>query len=690
MNDPPDTRLDSWKEIAAHLKRDVSTVQRWEKREGMPVYRHLHNRLGSVYAFPAELDAWLQSRNVQEDEDAPPVDRPVASNPDGRTRSQARRWFAWALVAVVLLAFGGALRLVRATTGVWRNPLQDAQFRPLTDFDGNESAAAVSRDGRFVAFLSDEDGRVDVWVTRVGSNQFHNLTGGRLQELVNPSVRTLEFTPDGASVTFWVRRIGATKPDDISIWAVPTLGGEPRPLLADTAELDWSNHGARLAYHTPGPGDPTFVGRGTPGADRQLFVAASGLHAHFPVWSPDDRFIYFVQGTVPDQMDIWRIGATGGPSERLTFHNSRVSYPAFLNPQTLLYLATARDGSGPWLFAFDVEQRVTHRLSVGAEPFTSLSASADGRTLAVTVAKPRSTLWRVAITSEVLGFDKARPIAVPTVHAGAPRLGPGYLLYVSSRAGSDDIWKLAEGTGQVTQLWSAPGARIVGPPAIAPDGGRIAFAAEQQERSRLFVMNADGSNVHTVSAISQPHGEPAWSPDGRSIAIADARGGMARLVRVRLDDGSVVPLASEYSTDPAWSPDGRRLVYSGADVGTTFPVKSVSADGKPMVRSPLMLSRGGRRLRFLAGGRLLVMLRGDLAHKDFWLRDVETGVERRLTDFGGRVSIRDFDVSADGRQIVFDQVWENSDLALINVPGTSTTSGTNATIRTLAGLLFHR
>ena len=61
---PLEDRLDSWKEIAAYLKRDVTTVQRWEKREGMPVHRHLHDRIGSVYASRAELDAWMRSRNL--------------------------------------------------------------------------------------------------------------------------------------------------------------------------------------------------------------------------------------------------------------------------------------------------------------------------------------------------------------------------------------------------------------------------------------------------------------------------------------------------------------------------------------------------------------------------------------------------------------------------------------------------
>jgi TolB-like protein/Tfp pilus assembly protein PilF len=62
---PPEDRLDSWKEIAAYLKRDVTTVQRWEKREGMPVHRHLHDRMGTVYAYPGELDTWRNKRGAE-------------------------------------------------------------------------------------------------------------------------------------------------------------------------------------------------------------------------------------------------------------------------------------------------------------------------------------------------------------------------------------------------------------------------------------------------------------------------------------------------------------------------------------------------------------------------------------------------------------------------------------------------
>src|SRR5947208_16370402 len=92
---PPEDRLESWKEIAAYLKRDVTTVQRWEKREGMPVHRHLHDRMGSVYASRADLDAWARSRNLraaQEDENNAPSSNPPAQPARSAIATSRKRW----------------------------------------------------------------------------------------------------------------------------------------------------------------------------------------------------------------------------------------------------------------------------------------------------------------------------------------------------------------------------------------------------------------------------------------------------------------------------------------------------------------------------------------------------------------------------------------------------------------------
>ena len=67
MGLPPEhsERLDSWKEIAVYLKREVRTVRIWEKQEGLPVRRHLHRLRGSVYAFRSELDSWWSQRSPE-------------------------------------------------------------------------------------------------------------------------------------------------------------------------------------------------------------------------------------------------------------------------------------------------------------------------------------------------------------------------------------------------------------------------------------------------------------------------------------------------------------------------------------------------------------------------------------------------------------------------------------------------
>ena len=62
-----DQRLDSWKEIAVYLNRSVRTLYRWEKDEGLPVHRHQHKELGSVFAYKSELDAWVSARSSDPD-----------------------------------------------------------------------------------------------------------------------------------------------------------------------------------------------------------------------------------------------------------------------------------------------------------------------------------------------------------------------------------------------------------------------------------------------------------------------------------------------------------------------------------------------------------------------------------------------------------------------------------------------
>lgn len=668
---PGGDRLDSWKEIATYFGRDITTVQRWEKREMLPVHRHMHDRSGSIYAFRCELDAWALQRRLRAGSEpacpSPSDNAPAKPPSPGRPGSRTRRNAVLAVAGVALVAEAG-IWLYRAES-FWRNPIAGARFQALTDFDGVEQAAVLSEDGRFVAFLSDRDGRMDVWLTQVGSGQFHNLTRGSSHELVNSSVRTLGFSPDGSLVTYWVRNPDRRQAgeNNINIWAVPTLGGQPRPYLEGVAEFDWSRDGARLVYHTPGPGDPMFVSDGLPPAEgRHVYTTSAGLHSHFPLWSPDLAFIYFVHGSFPDRLDIWRIDPGGRALERITEHGARVSHPVLLDGRTLLYLASAPDGSGPWLYCMDVGRRIPHRLTSGLDSYASLAASKDGRRLVLTRTSPKKSLWRLGISGSPGHEAAAVRIGLTTGTGSSPRLGPDYLLYVSGNGTGESIWKLSRGV--VTELWRAEQAEILGGPSITPDGRHIVFTVKQRGHSLLWVMRSDGTDARLVTDALDIQGAPVWTPDGASIAVGVRENGIVRIFRVPLHGGSPAPLIQNYSAGPVWSPDGSILVYSGPAIGPRSSLKAVTSTGAPHPMPAVNLSRDATRLVFLNKGRSIAFLRGEPHNRNLWLVDIATGAETQLTKFTSEFNILDFDISLDGREVVLERVQENSDLVLLDLP----------------------
>jgi Tol biopolymer transport system component len=662
-------RLDSWKKIASYLKRDVSTVQRWERREAMPVHRHLHDKLGSVFAFRSELDAWWDSRRTRltqesaEESEPPAQSAPSTADASRRPAPRVRLSKLVPLGLAVVLIAGALAWFATETDYFWRNPLANAKFTRLVDFAGTAQATAISRDGKFVAFLADRDGQIDAWVSELGSGAYRNLTHGAVNDMVNPWIRSLGFSADSTLVSIWTRRADGSQPGDVNILATSIAGGPLRPYLPPAAEFDWSRDGKRLVYHTTAPGDPLFVRESGKSGDRRIYVAPAGVHCHFPVWSPDDAFIYFARGVPPDDWDIWRIRPSGAGLERITAHNTRVAYPVMLDRRTLLYLATDADGSGPWMYAVDVERRRPHRISSGLESYTSLAANADGARLVATIANARTSVWRMSLTAEGTAAPPAGIPLLVSANAATPRLGADFLLYISWRGERQGIWALAHGTTR--ELWSSVHSRIIGGPAITPDAQRVAFSVDDNGKTLLYVMDHDGSHVRVVADSLALRGNPAWAPDGQSVLSAVVRDGEPRLTRIFLNGDAPFPLVSEYSVDPVWSPDGRFLVYSGADVGTTFPLRAAAADGRPYPLPSVMLTRGARRVAFLRDPQTLVILSGEIHHKNFLLLDLRTGVQRILAQLPGDFDIRDFDISADGSEVVFDRGQLNSDLALI-------------------------
>lgn len=125
-------RLDSWKEIATYLGRDVRTIQRWETRDNLPVHRLQHSKIGSVFAYTGEIDAWRDSRDPSSSENASGAEPGAA----GTIAHRSSRALAVLAAAAVLIAVLGIAFAWRSTNGAGdaRARLHSVAVLPLTDF----------------------------------------------------------------------------------------------------------------------------------------------------------------------------------------------------------------------------------------------------------------------------------------------------------------------------------------------------------------------------------------------------------------------------------------------------------------------------------------------------------------------------------------------------------------------------
>jgi len=279
----------------------------------------------------------------------------------------------------------------------------------------------------------------------------------------------------------------------------------------------------------------------------------------------------------------------------------------------------------------------------------------------------------VPIASEIQTESAVKPIQTANTRALSPRYAGDYLSFLSSKGGADGLWKL-DNSGAV-ELWKGGDGGVVAAPAISPGANRICFSYRKQGRAELYTINANGTGFTTLAKSFEVQSAASWSPDGRWVAVAGNQGEGTRVFKVPLDGGPPVRLRDTLSFNPVWSPDGRFIVYSEQYASGSFDVKTITPDGAPVV-VPAMASLGARfplafgtPYRFMPDGKALVTLQGTAPNQNFFRLDLETGTQRQLTDFdlkSGSV-IQNFDISPDGKWIVFDRLRNHADIVLMSL-----------------------
>jgi dipeptidyl aminopeptidase/acylaminoacyl peptidase len=254
-------RLDSWKSIAAYFGRSVRTVQNWERTEGLPVHRHQHKKLGSVFALRAELDAWW---SVQEQQ----VDRPPLQSVSTRTT----------LLAGALLGAAGLLYFAMASSDT-----------PAV----HDDSRSRSPQGDAIVYHSDENGNFDIWVAPVRGGRATNLTQDHPGLDKHPT-----WSPDGKRIAFYSEREGG------GYFTVSPGGGpvqrlsprDPSKAVVELGRPVWSPDGSELAWWVQSRSELSI----------EIHSIVDGLVHAFPIpsdsrwrldleWSPDGRALSFHQ-----------------------------------------------------------------------------------------------------------------------------------------------------------------------------------------------------------------------------------------------------------------------------------------------------------------------------------------------------------------------------------------------------------
>lgn len=609
-------RIDSWKDISAYLGRDVSTVIRWEKEKGLPVYRIPGGQRKGVFAYRHELDQWmvgLGRTNGEQPPDHVPaqIDAPVPAQEENPSQPLAavaaapkRRFQIPGLRQLLYIAGGflGALILLSAYGHLdsWlklRSP-QLVEQHQLTS-NGREKNGILS-DGKILFFGQEQNG----WFALAEMPQ----EGGPIRVFWNPpeNVLPVGVSPDGKQV---LALCSTGVEEERELWIVPRDAGAPRRLPDITAHsAAWAPDGKTIAFATGTDINLVSIDQPTP---RTIGTFATVPRALY--WSRDGRYLRFIlDGLFTGKGMFW--GQISNDSSRtITMRPLPPSMYWSLNWNP----AEENDTMAVWKTDHDLKNvqvwlaRYGPRWwepSVQVAPVTFIEGDLNGvaflpeqsRMFALTMPKERTAFVRFDLHNQTF-----RPIL--------PGISGSYLSYTS-------------------------------------DGSWVTYVSSQEET--LWLSKADGTNARQLTFMPDTVELPRWSPNGKQIAYMLYRSGRPWRIYI-LDVATGKSWEASEGNDsqgaPTWSSDGRYISYGEVNCEITHTCAIHRIDLATRKVETLPDSEGLFTARWSPSGRFIAAL--NLAQHNLMLFDVKAQKWHKLAD---GINGTDLDWAFDSKDIYID------------------------------------
>ncbi len=645
----PETPLESWKEIAAYLQKDVTTVRRWERKEGLPVHRHSHSSRSSVYAYASEIDGWRTSRRIVPERAAP------------IWRQLAHPSFAVTIILSLILAGNGG-----------RPQMASAQQRGQTRTmicAGSDCGEGLSPDVESLLIK----GGVDYEPIRKLRAVLPSTKAGVYQWLLSPDASRILYSPSG----------NYSAPSG-EVIIVKVDGSGSRTVFHGGRPLAWSADGNRVLI---GSGDEMVVMVWIDAANGSVEKLPSHWNVLKPVVSPNGKYIAFSAGRDRNSVENVIVMASNGSEENVVSASPAYQEPVGWTPDSK-NLVYQQYGDSVRLWSVEIENGKVQGppVNVGAELEKSAQVLGISRSGALYYSIPSSTRdIYTASMDPATGRVTSAPAPVPVLRTGSnfsPKWAPDSrrLLYLTRDAGKGglEIHLYSSGAGsfnagQEEPVPAAANASPIGAYCWTEDGASVVLHARDNARPLIRIGLTDGKVTPLLPQATWDRLPPFQLA---SCSGNRAVGTMASGVKMHnMLDGSTKDIYQSgpdtIVADAMISHDGRNVAFTTGTLGAgPLPPPSaihvVSSNGGPVrdvvvTAAPAELQYSG--ITWSADDRFLYFTRRPDAHSPFELFRVPAGggaPESMGLKLGG---LRQIDIAPDGRRIAFSvgsggtQVW---------------------------------
>ena len=545
-----------------------------------------------------------------------------------------------------------------------QNPVKQAEQERL-GIGGNVIEAAISPDGKSVAYVNDEGGRQSIWLRQI-------TTGTDLQIVspANTKYKGLSFFPNGDYLSYL-----KTEGDSADLYQVTTFGGPPRRLATyvDTP-VSFSPEGMQFTFvrYSTDAHVTTLIIANADGSneralatlkDPQLF-SRGGFYSSGPAWSPDGKLIAVPAFSISDKTyrEIILVNVADGSMKTLNPGRWNIIEKIVWLADGSGFLMNASEANSPVLQIWLVNRQGGEAQRVTKDPshYVGLSATKDSRVVLTTQNERASSVWIHDGGSNPLPLPSSRYLGT----MGIAWTADSRFVLASNIHGNFEIWTMdADGSNRKQVTFNQ---RDNVEPAVSRDGRYIVYASFEGRHPHLWRINADGTNAKQLTDGGDED-LPRFTPDGKWV-VYHSIAPQYSIRKVSIDGGEPVTLVSDTSTQPDVSPDGKLVACFAKRAGATaWEILVVPIEGGPPVATfaiPPTVDPEWPGLRWTPDGLGLTYVSTVQGISNVWRQALAGGEAKPLTDFKEN-RIFFFDWSRTERKLVLVRGSDTRDLILV-------------------------